>query len=271
MVRGTGTHGTIGYPRTGVNRLVLSEDALVRALERVGLRAPVRFDEVTASTQATALELATAGTPEWTLVAAGHQTDGRGRLGRMWVDLPGRALMFSFVLRPGLDPGSGGLLTLLAGTAMAQACFELADQRAACKWPNDLLVAGRKSGGILAESRLVGDRFEYVVIGIGVNLGAPPSDVSEAGAVEAEDDELLGTFLAAFVRGYEPEHPAFAGSVIAAYRQVCATLGTRVRATTTAGAIVEGEAVDLDDRGGLLVRTTAGDEVVRFGEVEHLE
>ena len=250
---------------------MLSEDALVRALERVGLRAPVRFDEVTASTQATALELAGTGTPEWTLVAAGHQTQGRGRLGRTWLDRPGRALMFSFVLRPELDPASGGLLALLAGTAMAQASFELADQRAACKWPNDLLVAGRKAGGILVESRVDGVRFEYVVIGIGVNLGAPPPDVPDAGSVEAEDDELLETFLSEFVRRYEPAHPAFAGSVIAAYREVCATLGTRVRATTAAGAIVEGEAVDLDERGGLVVRTTVGDEVVRFGEVEHLE
>ncbi|HJY31262.1 MAG TPA: biotin--[acetyl-CoA-carboxylase] ligase, partial [Actinomycetota bacterium] len=183
---------------------MLSEDALVRALERVGLRAPVRFDEVTASTQATALELAATGTPEWTLVAAGHQTQGRGRLGRTWLDGPGRALMFSFVLRPELDPASGGLLTLLAGTAMAQACFELADQRAACKWPNDLLVAGRKAGGILAESRIEGGRFDHVVIGVGVNLGEPPPDIPGAGAVEAEDDELLDAFLSAFVRGYRP-------------------------------------------------------------------
>ena len=59
--------------------------------------------------------------------------------------------------------------------------------------------------------------------------------------------------------------------MIAAYREVCATLGTRVRAATAGGAVVEGEAVDLDERGGLVVRTPAGDEVVRFGAVEHLE
>jgi len=250
---------------------MLSEDALVRALERVGRRAPVRFDEVTASTQATALQMAAAGTPEWTLVAAGHQTQGRGRLGRTWVDEPGRALMVSVVLRPELDPGSGGLLTLLAGTAMAQACFELADQRAACTWPNDLLIAGRKAGGILAESRVDAGRFEHVVIGIGVNLRAPPRDVPDAGAVEADDDELLEAFLSAFARGYEPAQPAFAGSVVAAYREVCATLGTRVRATTAGGTVVEGEAVDVDELGGLVVRTASGDAVVRFGEVEHLE
>jgi BirA family biotin operon repressor/biotin-[acetyl-CoA-carboxylase] ligase len=250
---------------------VLSENALLRALERAGLRAPVRFEEVTASTQATALEMAAAGTPEWTLVAAAHQTQGRGRLGRTWLDEPGHALVFSFVLRPNLDPEAGGLLSLLAGTALAQACLELADQRAACKWPNDLLVAGRKAGGILAESRVDGGGFDHVVIGIGVNLGTPPPDVPGAGAVEAEDGELLDAFVSEFVRGYQPGHPAFAGGVVAAYRDVCATLGTRVRASIGDGSVVEGEAVDVDERGGLIVRTPSGDEVVRFGEVEHLE
>ncbi|MEX2420221.1 MAG: biotin--[acetyl-CoA-carboxylase] ligase [Actinomycetota bacterium] len=250
---------------------MLSEDALVRALERVGRRAPVRFDEVTRSTQATALDMAAAGAPEWTLVAAGHQTEGRGRLGRVWRDEPGRALTCSLVLRPTLEPEAGGLLTLLAGTALALASRELADQRTVCKWPNDLLVAGRKAGGILAESRVSEGRFEYVVVGVGVNLGAPPPDLPEAGAVQAEADELLEAFLSSFARGYEPEHPAFAGAVVSAYREVCATIGTRVQATTSDGAVVVGEAVDVDELGGLVVHTDVGDEVVRFGEVYHLE
>ena len=250
---------------------MLTEDGLAHALATVGLRAPVRFDEVTASTQVTAVEMAEAGTPEWTLVAAGHQTGGRGRLGRTWVDRPGSALLFSLVLRPSLDPDAGGLLTLLAGTAMASACLELADQRTACKWPNDLLVAGRKAGGIIAESRVAAGAFEHVVLGVGINLGTPPADVPEAGAVDAADDELLEAFLSAFVRAYQPVHPAFAGGVVASYREVCATLGTRVRATTSTGELIEGDAIDVDERGGLVVRTRAGDDVVRFGEVEHLE
>jgi BirA family transcriptional regulator, biotin operon repressor / biotin---[acetyl-CoA-carboxylase] ligase len=249
---------------------VLSQDGLARALERLGLRAPVRFDEATASTQTTAVEMAEAGTPEWTLVAAGHQTGGRGRLGRSWVDMPGGALLFSLVLRPDLDPDAGGLLTLLAGTSMARACLELADQRTACKWPNDILVAGRKAGGIIAESRVEAGAFAHVVLGVGVNLGDAPAEVPGAGAVDAADDELLEAFLDAFVRAYQPAHPAFAGGVVAAYREVCATLDTGVRATTAAG-VIEGEAVDLDERGGLVVRTSMGDEVVRFGAVEHLE
>ena len=249
---------------------MLSEDGLARAFERLGLRAPVRFDEVTASTQVTAVEMARAGTPEWTLVAAGHQTGGRGRLGRSWVDVPGGALLFSLVLRPHLEPDAGGLLALLAGTAMARACVELADQRTACKWPNDLLVAGHKAGGIIAESRIEAGVFAFVVLGVGVNLGEPPAEISGAGAVDAADDELLEAFLSAFVRSYQPAHPAFAGGVVAAYRELCATLGTRVRAVTATG-VIEGEAVDVDELGGLVVRTSSGEEVVRFGAVEHLE
>lgn len=251
---------------------MLSDHALRRALERAGLDAPVRFDEVTRSTQATALAMAADGAPEWTLVAAAHQTEGRGRLGRTWRDDPGRALMFSLVLRPAIPAAQGGLVSLLAGTAMAEACEDVADQRAACKWPNDVLVAGRKAGGILAESRLDGDRLDHVALGIGVNLDRPPPELPEAGAVDAEDAALLTEFLRSFARRYEPAHPAFAGAVVAAYRDRCATLGLRVRASTTDGGIVEGEAVGVDELGGLVVRTGSGaPAVVRFGEVQHLE
>ncbi len=163
------------------------------------------------------------------------------------------------------------MVSLLAGVALAEACDELAGPGAACKWPNDLLVGGRKAGGILAESRLAGDRFEHVVLGVGVNLGAPPAELPDAGAVRARDADLLAAFLRRFAHRYEPGGPAFAGAVVAAYRERCATLGVRVRATTSSGSVVEGEAVDVDETGGLVVRTDGGSAVVRFGDVEHLE
>jgi BirA family biotin operon repressor/biotin-[acetyl-CoA-carboxylase] ligase len=250
---------------------MLSEQALSRALERAGLHAPVRFDEVTGSTQATALQMAADGAPEWTLVAAGHQTEGRGRLGRTWTDEPGGALMFSFVLLPPLEPDAIGAISLLAGTAMASACREVAAAPATCKWPNDVLVSGRKAGGILAETRVDGSRVQFVVVGIGVNLGLPPSDVPNAGAVDADDETLLSAFLRAFARDYAPSEPTFAVDVVSAYRTVCATLGAGVRARTTLGTVVEGTAVDVDDTGALLVRVGDALERVRFGEVEHLE
>jgi BirA family biotin operon repressor/biotin-[acetyl-CoA-carboxylase] ligase len=250
--------------------LPLSEHALSRALERIGAQAPVRFDEVTRSTQLTARELAKDGAPEWTLVAAGHQTEGRGRLDREWVDEPGRTLMFSVVLRPDLAPRNGGLITLLAGWALAAACRDAAGADARCKWPNDLMVGEGKAGGIIAESMVRGDRFEHVVLGVGVNLAAAPAVGGAPPIGDVEPASVLESFLVAFAGRYRPGHPAFPGATVAAYRGVCATIGTRVRATTTTGLVIEGEAVDVDDASGLVVRTDDGLEVVRFGDVEHV-
>ena len=136
---------------------MLSTTELERAFADPGLEAPVRFDEVTGSTNATALGMAEAGAPEWTLVAAGHQTAGRGRLGRTWMDRAGAALMFSFVVRPPLEPERAGLIPLLAGAAMAAAIRDVAGADVRCKWPNDLLVGDAKVGGILVESSVPTD------------------------------------------------------------------------------------------------------------------
>ncbi len=250
---------------------MLSERDLRHALERIGADAPVRFDEVTRSTQLTALGMAEAGAPEWTLVAAGHQAEGRGRLGREWVDEPGRALLFSVVLRPELAASRGGLITLLAGWAAVTACRQVAGTDAWCKWPNDVLVGGAKAGGILAESRVVGGRFEHVVLGVGLNLGAAPPRVPGSAAIgDADSAATLEAFLEAFVSRYVPADPAFPNGVVGTYREVCETLGRRVRAVTSGSRTVDGEAVDLDEDGGLVLRTNAGLETVRFGEVEHM-
>ena len=250
---------------------MLSEHDLARALERIGVSAPVRFDEVTRSTQLTALELARAGCPEWTLVAAGHQTEGRGRSGRTWLDRPGEALLFSLVLRPDLPPFRGGLLTLLAGWSVATACRRAAGVEAACRWPNDVLVEGSKVAGVLAESVVEDGRLSHVVLGVGVNLGAPPAGVPQAGALgRVEPAELLAGILEVFASRYAPADPAFGERVLSAYRDLCATLGRRVRATTITGTVVEGTAVGLDGEGGLQIETTGGLESVRFGEIEHL-
>jgi BirA family biotin operon repressor/biotin-[acetyl-CoA-carboxylase] ligase len=248
---------------------LLSEHALRHALEQIGIEAPVRFDEVTGSTNRTALQLAAEGAPEWTLVAAAHQTEGRGRLGREWRDEPGHALMFSLVLRPELAPPRAGLITLLSGACMATAARELGTS-VRCKWPNDLMVGGKKAGGILAESVVSGEHIDHVVLGLGVNIGAAPPDVPDAAALDAGERELLEAFLRAFAEGYRPASSSFSADVVERYRLVCDTLGRRVRAFTVDGSTIEGEAVDVDGTGALVVGTSDGLELVRSGEVEHL-
>ncbi|HEY7283370.1 MAG TPA: biotin--[acetyl-CoA-carboxylase] ligase [Actinomycetota bacterium] len=248
----------------------LSSDALRRALRSAGLPdASVRYDEITDSTNATALAMAHAGAPEWTLVAAGHQLSGRGRLGRTWESAPGESLLCSVVLRPALPPDRAVLLTLLAGAAMALACRAAGVEDVVCKWPNDLLRADAKVGGILAEAAVAGGHVEHVVVGVGLNLGGPPPGVEGAAGLGGVDAEPL---LAGFLGGMgEPLDPGtFGDRTLARYRPLCATIGRRVRATTTDGRSVEGTAVDVDEAGALLMDTPEGRSTVGFGEVRHL-
>lgn len=251
---------------------MLSEPMLTDLLRDAGLDAPVRFEERTGSTQEAARALAEAGAPAWTLVATAHQEAGRGREGRSWSDAPG-ALLCSVVLRPALAAPAGGLVPLLAGAAMAEACEEVAGGAVACRWPNDLLRDGGKVGGILAESRLDGggsDRIAWIVLGIGVNVAAPPADVPEARGLGADGDaaaQLLGAFLRRFPAMLDGDPAA---AVRARYVPRCATLGRRVRARTAAG-VVEGEAIAIRDDGALVVATADAERAVTSGEVLHME
>jgi BirA family biotin operon repressor/biotin-[acetyl-CoA-carboxylase] ligase len=250
---------------------LLSEPILAQILGRLGLAAPVRFDEVTGSTNATCAELAANGAPEWTLVAAGHQTAGRGRLDRSWRDRPGESLLFSVLLRPRIAAELAGLLPLLAGAAMAEAVGSRADVRAGCKWPNDVMVGSDKVGGILGEAAVEGGELRHVVLGIGMNLGVPP-DVDGAASVAGVDAAaLLEEFLARLHRSYRPHDEGFEASVVAAWRRASVTLGRRVRATDARGHDVAGVAVDVDERGGLIVeRADGARSIVAFGDVDHL-
>jgi BirA family transcriptional regulator, biotin operon repressor / biotin---[acetyl-CoA-carboxylase] ligase len=249
---------------------MLRTEDLERALADAGLVAPVRADEVTGSTNATALELAEGGSPEWTLVSAGHQIAGRGRLGSTWEDGPDEALLCSFVLRPTLAPARAGLLTLLAGAALAEAARSLGAE-VGCKWPNDLMTPDGKAGGILAEAAVAGDNLRHVVIGTGVNLGTRPPAVPGAATLPGvTPGTLLGRYLAAFARLYAPGEGRFAAGVLAAATAVSVTLGREVEAVRADGETLTGTAVDLDTAGGLVVDTARGTVTLAFGEVVHV-
>ncbi len=248
---------------------MLTEERLRAAVRAAGIDAPARFDEVTESTNRTALGLAVEGAPAWTVVGTGHQTAGRGRLGRTWVSRPGSAVMFSVLLRPSAAPERVGLLSLAAGVAGAVACKDAAGTEVRCKWPNDLVVDGSKVGGILAEASVLGTTVAHVVIGVGINLEAPP-DVPGAGGIGPAD---AGTVVESFLRELRTlssDGDDLAERVLEAYRPLCATLGTPVRAVTVDGRVVEGVAEDVDARGNLVVAEYLRRSVVGFGEVEHL-
>jgi BirA family biotin operon repressor/biotin-[acetyl-CoA-carboxylase] ligase len=249
----------------------LGQDSLRRAVLAAGIdHEPVWLDE-TASTNTDALGLAEEGAPEWTVVATGHQTSGRGRLGRTWIDVPGSSLLVSVLLRPSLAPDRAPLLSLLAAVAMIGASG-LPGMRS--KWPNDLVVGDRKLGGILAEAAISGGEVRHLVIGTGLNLtrsGLPgdraSSSLAEEGG-EPDGEGILTGYLSELRAEYQ--RPNFPVGLVERYAAVCATIGRRVRATTDGGTEVEGLATGLDDRGSLLLETDSGTHPVAFGEVTHL-
>lgn len=249
----------------------LGQHSLEAAVRAARIEVPPVWRDETGSTNDDAGRLAAQGAPAWTVVATGHQVGGRGRLGRSWSDVAGKALMFSVVLRPEPDPDRAPLLSLLAAVDLISS---VGSPRMRSKWPNDLVVEDRKVGGILVEARVASGRVEHAVVGIGLNLSMEPNDFPpeirnratslRAEGIAADAGSILSRFLVNLRVPREPEQ------ILAAYRPVCATLGRRVRAGTVSGQEIEGRAIDLDDRGGLVVETPDGSQRVGFGEVLHL-
>ncbi len=238
------------------------------ATRRIG-RA-VRHFAQTASTNRDAEAWALEGAPDGALVVADHQTAGRGRLGRAWLDAPGHSLLLSLVLRPPVPAADAPSLTFVAAVALAEALARwIPPCEVTIKWPNDVLVAGRKVAGILLEMRSEGQRVEHVILGIGVNVGSqgealPPDVRSLATAVETHSGparpdrlELLWALLASFEATYD----AFLADgfpPIQARWDGWANLGGRWLAVFTPGGPVEGRALGLTPRGALLLEDEAG-------------
>src|SRR4029079_18765017 len=125
-----------------------------------------------------------------------HQQSGRGRLGRTWVSEPGSSMLVSVLLRPELPAAEASRVTLGAGVCMALACSVALGVDAWCKWPNDLVVGGRKLGGVLVEAKLDGTRLSHLVIGTGVNLEQAEGDFPE---------DLRGLATSAAMEGGRPD------------------------------------------------------------------
>lgn len=140
----------------------------------------LRFDSVS-STNDVARDLAASGKPEGLCVISREQTAGRGRQGRSWSSPPGEGLYLSLILRPEIRAAESTLITLAAAVAVAETLKMDFHLSVDIKWPNDILASGRKICGILVESAIEGERLQYAVMGIGVNVAQRyfPSEIVE--------------------------------------------------------------------------------------------
>lgn len=252
-----------------------SLNALRKRLTTRSFGRRMEYQAVLGSTQDLARELARAGAPEGTVVLAGRQTAGRGRLGRSFIS-PQGGLYFTVILRPALKSASGGqLLPIIAALAVARGLEQVAGLKTALKWPNDVLVGGRKVCGILAESELAGQAVNYVLLGIGVNVNADMSAYPEIAAIATSAAAEVGrqisreALAAAILNELEELYLAAQAGKRAhdEWRARLVTLGRQVR-VTCGQTVEEGLAEDVDADGSLILRRPDGSRVtIAAGDV----
>ncbi len=185
------------------------EMALVSQLSQPATRLlgrPLHFFDTIDSTNTSAARLAREDAAEGTVVIADAQSGGKGRLGRSWVSPPGVNLYLSVILRPRKSTSAAPQLSLLASVAVAEAIVQQTQLSPAIKWPNDVLVSGKKVCGILTEMQANGPQLRSVIVGIGVNINAPLSSFPEA-----LQDRASSLFL---IRGEPVDRAAFAVSLL---------------------------------------------------------
>jgi len=210
-----------------------------------------------------AKELAMKGAREGTVIVAGAQTRGRGRLGREWIS-PGGGLWFSIILRPRVSPRDAPKLTLMMSVAVAKTLNRLFDLGAEIKWPNDVLVNGKKVCGILTETSTKGESLNFAVVGVGLNANFSlhdfPADLRGSSTTlkvelkrEIERETLLRSLLEETEHYYNMFTQGRFHAILTEWKRFSQFLGSYVRVTSFDEKF-EGWATDIDENGALIVK-----------------
>ena len=254
----------------------LSSEIVLKALHTSILGSRVDFFPTTTSTMDEARRAALDGAPEGTLALAEEQTQGRGRFQRTWVSPPGANLLFSLVLRPGLEASSQ--LSMMSSLALATALGRLVPtpSQVSIKWPNDVRVGGRKIGGILIEGSAAAEGSRgFAIVGMGVNVNFDPGDYPEIRDIATSLRRELGhpfprlDLLTAVLEEMESLYVGITkgDSVRERWASTLDTLGRRIQ-VASGDAVYEGYAEGVDDDGSLLMRRDDGSvQTLAAGEV----
>jgi len=255
-------------PAAAVEHNPLSLDAIQGALgtKRLGTRFHY-FQEID-STNSYARRLAEAGAPEGEVVIAERQSAGRGRLGRSWESPPYCNLYFSLLLRPALAPVHAPQITLMAAVALADTVAAFVAEPPAIKWPNDILLQGKKLAGILTESSCDAKRIEFVILGIGVNLNFPrermpesirdrATSLMEVGGKSFSREKFLRRLIQDLDRCYGVLEALGFAAIAPRWEAYFALRGRRVRVEMVDEAL-SGTATGIDGDGALLLEAEDG-------------
>lgn len=259
-------------PETMYNKRELEQGLKTKTMGQT-----IYFYEETDTTNNRARELALEGAPEGTLVVAEKQTAGRGRRGKVWESPLGTGIWMSLVLRPQIAPAEASVLTLLCGLATAEAIEAETGLSAGIKWPNDILINGKKAVGILTEMDCEMSEVHFVIPGIGINVNTasfPPEIAEIATSLYLECGKTVSRrrLVHKVLERLEEHYETFlrTGSFAAMledYRKHCITLGKEVHVLGREPFFAE--ALDITPEGELLVRRADNgkEEVVFSGEV----
>jgi BirA family biotin operon repressor/biotin-[acetyl-CoA-carboxylase] ligase len=258
----------LGYRLVSAPDALHADDLLARLGKTKVIGRDIRVFEQTTSTNDVIEKLARDGVKEGAVVFAESQTSGRGRLGRKWISPERKGLWFSILLRPDLRPQETTQLTVASATALRRAIQSETGLKPDIKWPNDILVGGKKVAGILTELSAELDRVKQIILGIGVdvNLGANefPAELRRlATSLKIESGRAISRpeLAAAVLRELDFDYARICAGKFTAvadeWQAHCATIGREV--TIQIGERrIRGRAESLDDDGALLVRTEHG-------------
>jgi BirA family biotin operon repressor/biotin-[acetyl-CoA-carboxylase] ligase len=229
------------------------------------------------STNNTAYSLASSGEKEGAVIIAEYQTRGRGRLGRKWVSPRGKGAYLSIILRPDILPREVSFITLCSSLAVAKTIREQVGLAAFIKWPNDILIDQKKTGGILTELNGETDKINFVIVGIGININTKRELLPEgATSLSVEKGEEISRlrFVKALLENLDKYYKIFNNGKIEyirkEYKKLSAILDRPVQINYH-NQLISGHAVDVDKEGALILRVDSGFcERVLAGDVEML-
>jgi BirA family biotin operon repressor/biotin-[acetyl-CoA-carboxylase] ligase len=251
-----------------------SADLVGRLLTTKSFGRALSIEGEVASTQDLARAAAEQGAPEGYLVIAERQVSGRGRMGRSWVSPYGKGIWMSMVLRPEVPIHCAPQLTLLTAVALCRSLRRVTGLPIGIKWPNDLLVGGRKISGILLESAAEDERLKYIVAGIGISVNLTEADYPEEVLAKAVSlrvaagrvlnrTEMIADFLSEWEQLYELFLKEGFRPIATLWESMAVSLGRKVKLTTPQGELT-GIPESLDDSGAIRVRRDDGSLVTIF-------
>ncbi len=228
----------------------------------------VHFEETVVSTQKIAQTLANEGAEEGTIVVAEQQTHGRGRMARQWFSPSGTGIWMSLIIRPNIPVQATPQLTLLTAVAIVQAIEEITPLKPDIKWPNDILINGKKIVGILTELQAEADQVHSIIIGTGINVNQAIDDFPEdlhktATSIHIETNELWdrAQFIQEILLKFENLYTLYLAQgfrpIKLLWESYAVSLHKPIKARTINGT-VEGTAIGIDDAGVLLIQTNDG-------------